>query len=615
MRTHPLPERLALLSALLLALLVGPPLLAQEVREVVSSRIGVSARDATLSLELAPDEAVEVAFRDGEVLVDGEPLGSYERGDALDSAWRSLLSEAVELEGEALSAALVEWTPPADLAEPAAAVGRRLDRALDERLTESGVADRALRPLSDTATESAGAAELASLLRRTERLALLAGALEGLRLENVRVRVGEDVVVESGEEVEATVIVVDGSLEIRGAVEGDVVVAGGELRVLDGGRIDGDVRLAEARISREEGEIAGSVREVEERRSPAARALEDPSGLRELEELDGLEEEIRTRLREELRDELRSELRSEVRDRSRGGGVFAPLRSVGRGLAGLLQNLVTFAIVVVLGGLAVHFFPANLERVTAAARRTPARAGVVGLAGAFLLVPVYILGIVALAISIVGIPALVAWIPLFPVAAGLAAGLGYLAVASAVGEWIAGRRIPGLDFLRPSNAIHTLAAGVAFFLVPFAAANVVEMGGRWLGFVEGLLLAVGWTAGAVAVAVGFGAVLLTRGGRQPHPPTPGAPYGGPGPDPGPRPTARAGAGPPPGSGPADAAAPSPGAPPGSDTPERDPGPWDADADPRDADRDAAEPPSGDRPKGDSGSDPGPGPPPEESAGG
>lgn len=507
-------DLLAGLSAFLLA--ATAPLDAQ-VREVVSSQIAVSSREATLNLDFASGESLEIALEEGEVLVDGETLGSYSRGDPLEGAWRSLLSDAVQLDDGPLARALIDWTPPSELEGQSATLAGRIDRTLEERLTTS---EPAPPPQAEPpAQPSRPGQDLGSLLRRTDRLEILADALEGLALDDVQIRIDENVTVSSEEEIDATLVVVDGDLDVSGTVDGDVVVAGGALRIRDGGRIAGEVRLADARIFRDGGEIEGEVRNVQPDRERALEALENLESLEDLErlgELEGLEEDIRAQVREELR--------SEFRDRDRGPSIFAPLRSVGRGLAGLLQILVTFVIVVVLGALVVHFFPENLQRVADTARRGPVRAGMVGMAGTFLLLPVWVLGMVALAVSIIGIPVLLAWIPLFPLAACLAAGLGYLAVARLVGGWFTRQRFQGLDFLRPSNTIHALAAGVALLLIPFAAANVVEMAGRWLGFVEGLFLTVGWVAGAVVVAVGFGAVLLTRGGRRPHPRPPMGPH-------------------------------------------------------------------------------------------
>lgn len=180
----------------------------------------------------------------------------------------------------------------------------------------------------------------------------------------------------------------------------------------------------------------------------------------------------------------------------------------------MMENLFSFAILAVLAFLVVRFYRPNLEVVAEVARENPTRAGVVGIAGAFLLLPVWILGIVGLCISLIGIPVLLAWIPLFPIAALLAAGLGFLAVANNVGEWVVRQRLQGFSWVREGNVLSVVLAGVAALILPFFAANFMILAGGWLGWVRGLITFAGTVAAVIAFAVGFGAVLLTRGGRR-----------------------------------------------------------------------------------------------------
>ena len=122
----------------------------------------------------------------------------------------------------------------------------------------------------------------------------------------------------------------------------------------------------------------------------------------------------------ELRRELESarrDLRSvrESKGRSSQNLFFGLIGNVGSAIAGLLENLVTFLILAVLGILAVQFQPERLEVIATTARRAPIRSAVVGLAGGFFIAPVWIVGTIALAITIIGIPVLLAWVPLFPI--------------------------------------------------------------------------------------------------------------------------------------------------------------------------------------------------------
>ena len=96
----------------------------------------------------------------------------------------------------------------------------------------------------------------------------------------------------------------------------------------------------------------------------------------------------------------------------------------------------------------------------------------------------------------------------------MAVGLGYLAVAVNLGEWLERRDIQALEWVRASNPLYTMLAGAGALMAPFALGHVAEMGGPLLGFIQGLLGFVGGMACLAVFTVGFGAVLLTRAGRR-----------------------------------------------------------------------------------------------------
>jgi hypothetical protein len=258
--------------------------------------------------------------------------------------------------------------------------------------------------------------------------------------------------------------------------------------------ITGDLRIADGSLDRAGGSISGSLVDLDSREEVRV-------DREELEEM-----------RRELESEIRRDIRSAVHRESRRPNAFTGfIRNVGGAIAGLLENLVTFIVLGILGVLALHFQRDRLEVVATTARGAPIRSAMVGLAAGFFVLPVWIVGMIALAITIIGIPVLLAWIPLFPIAAGLAALLGYLGVARNVGEWVAEQEYRGLEWIRGSNTFYTLVAGLGALLVPCVAVNVSKILG--FGFLTGLL---GFAASLVtfgAVAVGLGAVLLTRGGK------------------------------------------------------------------------------------------------------
>ena len=157
-------------SALLISIL--PAVVAGQNRPVVSNQLAISQSEAALHLEFADNGTLDIALSDGSVMIDGEERGRFEQGDALDVAWRSLLSEIVSLSDGPLGEALQEWEAPASLADRAMDLARLLDSTLESALVfqdisasaePSGVIDTPAqeRPL--------GAEELANLSSRIRR--------------------------------------------------------------------------------------------------------------------------------------------------------------------------------------------------------------------------------------------------------------------------------------------------------------------------------------------------------------------------------------------------------------------------------------------------------------
>lgn len=277
------------------------------------------------------------------------------------------------------------------------------------------------------------------------------------------------------------------------------------------------------------GDASDSIRRLNERIREMERLIEDPgalAGLERLERLESLEElesidlpalrELRRDLERDLRSEIRDELRSEFGARDWTDRWTSPWRHITRGLGGVFSTLMSYAILVGLGFLAVFFGRTYLEGIADTARHQTLRSGLVGLAGSFLVLPAYILGLLALAISIVGIPLILVFAPLFPVAVVLAAVGGYLAVAHGAGEALAERRFTGNDWFTRANSYYYIITGVGLLLVLFLAAHIVTMAGPWLGFLQGLLQFMAIVLTWLAFTVGFGAFLISRGGTRPH---------------------------------------------------------------------------------------------------
>lgn len=286
-----------------------------------------------------------------------------------------------------------------------------------------------------------------------------------------------DRVVAAGETTEGDVLVVGGDLRVLGTVRGNAVVAGGNLFLGEGGRVLGDVNVAGGEIQNDGGRITGEVRVV----NRSAKAQDRPEARR-------------------VGSPVTAAARSE-------GTWFTP---IAEGIAGLFG---TFALAVVLAGagaVLIFYGVRHLRIVSETVRASVVRCAAVGVAASFLIVPAFLALIVLLAVSIVGIPLLAVAIPLYPVAVAGAFGFGLLAVAHAAGERTAERG--GTPFGRYRNAYGYLFAGLAMLLAPLLAANLLTIAGMEL-LSTLIKLAVAGVAWAAAT-VGVGAVILSRAGTR-----------------------------------------------------------------------------------------------------
>ena len=210
----------------------------------------------------------------------------------------------------------------------------------------------------------------------------------------------------------------------------------------------------------------------------------------------------------------------EDRDRyvaeQRGWDMPRPLEDFLNGLGSLFATFVWFGVFFGIGAALVFFGDGRIERVADTVRTEPLRASLIGLAGAFLAIPFYVLVILALVISILGIPLVIAWAPLFPMLVTLSFIIGWIAVAYSAGDTTVKRKLTGRRFFAQPGNFHSLAVGIALLLTPFALGSLFEMTSvlSWLGE---LLFVIGVLANVLVSAMGFGAVLIrTRAGLDRH---------------------------------------------------------------------------------------------------
>lgn len=347
----------------------------------------------------------------------------------------------------------------------------RTDRIMNAAALAAAVMLGASLPALAQDTLQAGGGTPASALRHTGN----------------RVVVGSDVRIARDEVVDGKVVVTGGDVVVDGRVTGNVTVVRGNLRLEPGSAVEGSVEVTGGSVANA-GVIDGDARVV------GGRLVNENQG----------------RILGEMRVEG-AEHRSSSRGHSETTQAvhFTRFGSFGDGLSGLFSTLAMGIILAGIGGAAVFYARPQLDMVSDSVRRDTLRAGALGVATGFLVLPAYVIGIVILALTIIGIPLLLVFAPLFPVAVVALAACGLVAVAHALGERTAARR-GGWD--APSrNSYSYVFTGVAVLLAPLVVADLLKMT-VFLGFAGSFLE---WVAKAglwLAAAVGIGALLMTRGG-------------------------------------------------------------------------------------------------------
>ncbi len=444
---------------------------------VVSHAIAVSGREATLEFETAEGRTHAFALRSGRVLVDGAEVGRYAPGGPLDRAWRRLLADAAQLDTPALMVALRAWRVAGlDGGEAAAKV--RLEDAVRalRAVAPRGAARAESVPVAPALVPGAAAVRLADL----ERLEELGSKLETLEdvgpeaAEAVRgsqVHLGS-VNIPAGGRHEGDLVVYRGDADVFGEVTGSVVALYGDVLYHRGGTIRRNAISVGGQVLDRGGIVQGDIKAI-------------GSG------------DLETALASATAVEAAA---AEAAAPSAWDRVFHDVRNV----------VAVFVALAMLGFGTVFFGRRYLEVVADTATHSFGRSLVVGLLGQLLLLPTFAMLVVGLVFTIVGILLLPFAVAAYVVAALVAAVGGYLAVAHAVGETVTRRRMAHGAFVRAPNAYGYLFTGLLGLLGLWAAAALTG----WMGPIVILFKVAAIIVTWVAATVGFGAVLLARGGLR-----------------------------------------------------------------------------------------------------
>ncbi|MDB4949296.1 MAG: hypothetical protein JWM27_1945 [Gemmatimonadetes bacterium] len=323
---------------------------------------------------------------------------------------------------------------------------------------------------------------------------LRAGGTPGVVRSGDRVTLNGSQTVARNEEVDGRVVVMRGDLRVQGRVHGDVTVGSGNLTLDPGARIDGSAHVTGGRIVNR-GLIAGDATVA------GGGTLVNDHGrvLGEMRVTDAAD--------------ARSAPAEPTGTAAHAAGRLHFRRSfaspVWEGLSGLLSTLALGIVLAGLGAALVFYAYPRLESVSDAVRREPGRTAGVGIAAGFLVLPAFVVMVVALCVTLIGIPVLFVAVPAFGLAVAGASALGLLAAAHAVGERTA--ELHGSLEPHRRNGYTYILTGLGLLLAPMAAAHLLQMTG-FLSFLGDILE---FFAGAllwVAAMVGAGGVILTRAG-------------------------------------------------------------------------------------------------------
>jgi len=462
---------------------------AQE-RPVAESAVTLSAREATLSLELPGGEARSVSLRDGRILVDGATVGSYERGGALERSWRELLRQPGVLDGGSVLETLDAWSPPSDagggsaLVEAIAGLAptRTAEQATTDAVRDLGAGPVAIAP---------GLRSIDELTRGVERLRRSLGrigAQSRVSGEDLALVVHDDYTVGPDRVVAGDLALLGGDLLLEGHVEGDVLVLDGTLTLAEGATIDGDVLQVGGDVIGDGGRVLGEMVSLSV-------------------DLGGLED-LDLRIGADLEAPVAPAVPDIRATRVERGFAGRIAHNIGHAIGGLAATLAWLIGLGALGLALVYFFQGRLEIVADTARLNVSRSFGVGLAGQLLALPVAL-------VLVVGI---VTWLvlPFYVLACALAIPVGYVVAAHAVGETLSLRRYDWIERLqlRRSNSYWYVFTGLAVLLTPFALGSVLFVFGGLLGFLRGLAFFAAGVLTWAAISTGIGALLLSRGGTR-----------------------------------------------------------------------------------------------------
>jgi hypothetical protein len=260
-----------------------------------------------------------------------------------------------------------------------------------------------------------------------------------------------DLTVPAGSTTSGSVMVIRGDLDVYGNVDGAATAVLGDVIVHEGGRVRGGAVALGGHVRNEGGSILGVIKDVGATHN-----------------------------------------RSTV---SFGGRPRTTLGS-------LVSAFIWLIVLLLIGTFVLFFLRDYFKRAVEVITNETGRSLLTGVLGGLASIPALALLVIALAITIIGVIFIPIAVPAFMIVLSGIGILGFLAVAHVTGIAIAGKR----DAETPGGQdLQYLYTGI----LAFSALWIVAAAFTWFPILGSLLRMLAFSVTLVAVATGFGAVILS----------------------------------------------------------------------------------------------------------
>lgn len=273
--------------------------------------------------------------------------------------------------------------------------------------------------------------------------------ISGLK-DYAKVQTG-DLTIPSGTTTSGSVLVIRGNLDVYGNVDGAATAVLGDVVVHDGGRVRGGAVALGGHVRNEGGSILGVIKDVGPTHNTSTVSF--------------------------------------------GGRPRTTLGS-------LVAAIIWLLVLLLVGTFVLFFLRDYFTRAVEVVTNETGRSLLTGVLGGLASIPALIAIIVALAITIIGVFVIPFGVAAFLIAVSGIAILGFLAVAHVAGIAIAGKREAETPAGRELQYLYT-------GILAFSGMWIVAAAFTWFPILGSILRMLAFSVTLVAVATGFGAVILS----------------------------------------------------------------------------------------------------------